>query len=78
MDYQNIVNNSVNEIGAEGEGLSPGRCLMAQQHEPVIIKLLIGRLGESGHKMITGLLWNVIVAACQVVLVTGKECTVCV
>ena len=34
MDYQNIVNNGVNETGTEGEGLSPGRCLMAQQHEP--------------------------------------------
>ena len=34
MDYQNIVNNAVNETGTEGEGLSPGRCLMAQQQEP--------------------------------------------
>ena len=24
----------MNETGTEGEGLSPGRCLMAQQHEP--------------------------------------------
>ena len=34
MDYQNIANNGVNETRAEGEGLSPGRCLIAQQHEP--------------------------------------------
>ena len=34
MDYQNIVNNGVNETGTEREGLSPGRCLVAQQHEP--------------------------------------------
>ena len=26
--------NGVNEIGASGEGLSPGRCTMAQQHGP--------------------------------------------
>jgi len=34
MDYQKIGNNGVNETGTKGEGLSPGRCLMAQQHEP--------------------------------------------
>jgi len=34
MDYQKIANNGVNETGTKGEGLSPGRCLMAQQHEP--------------------------------------------
>ena len=67
MDYPNIVNNGVNETGTEGEGLSPGRCLMAPSSmSPVVIKLLLGGLGESGHRMITGLLWNVIIAASQV------------
>ena len=43
---------------------------------PFVIKLLLGGLGESGHRRIPGLLWNVIITANQVVLVTGKECTV--
>ena len=34
MNYQGIPDNGVNETGTSGEGLSPGRCFMAQQHEP--------------------------------------------
>ena len=34
MHYQKIANNGVNETRTKGEGLSPGRFLMAQQHEP--------------------------------------------
>ena len=34
MDYQGITDNNVNETGTPGEGLSAGRYLMAQQHEP--------------------------------------------
>ena len=34
MDYQCITDNGVTETGTSGEGLSPGRCFMVQQHEP--------------------------------------------
>ena len=34
MSNDSISNNGVNETGTMCEGSSPGRCLMAQQHEP--------------------------------------------
>ena len=34
MSNSNIEDNGVNEIGTNSEGLSPGRCTMAQQHGP--------------------------------------------
>ena len=34
MSNDSISNNGVNETGTMCEGTSPGRCLMAQQHEP--------------------------------------------
>ena len=44
---------------------------------PVVVKLLLGGLEESGHKMITDVLWSAaLVEVTQGRSTTGKECIV--
>ena len=57
------ANNDMNENGIKGEGLPPAGVSWPRSMSLVLIKLLLGGLVESGHRMITGFLWNVIIAA---------------
>ena len=50
------------------KGSHPAGVSWPSSMSPVVIKLLLGGLDESGHRRITGLLWNVIITANQVVL----------
>ena len=43
---------------------------------PAVNKLLLGGLEETGHRMITGLLWSATIAASLAVMAIGKECIV--
>ena len=61
MSNNGLSNNGVNDVGTSSEGLSPGRCPVAQQRGPGRQPMTASRTTKMiGAKKQTELLWNVI------------------